>query len=61
MITHNMRDAIKHGNRLIMMNDGHVVYDVKGEEKQKLTVEALLEKFTHSYRQTAFSDRMILG
>lgn len=61
MITHNMRDAIKHGNRLIMMNNGKVVYDVKGEEKQNLNVEALLEKFTHSYRQSALSDRMILG
>ncbi|MBR5520501.1 MAG: ABC transporter ATP-binding protein [Oscillospiraceae bacterium] len=61
MITHNMRDAISHGNRLIMMNNGRVVYDVKGEEKQKLTVEALLEKFTQSYRESTFTDRMILG
>ena len=61
MITHNMRDAINHGNRLIMMNNGRVVYDVSGEEKQKLTVEALLEKFSNSYRQSAFTDRMVLG
>lgn len=61
MITHNMRDAIKHGNRLIMMNNGHIVFDVKGEEKKNLTVETLMEKFTHSYRQSSFTDRMLLG
>ncbi len=44
MITHNMRDAIAHGNRLVMMYDGHIVIDVAGEEKKNLTVEALLEK-----------------
>ena len=61
MITHNMRDAINHGNRLIMMNDGKVVFDVKGEEKKNLTVELLLEKFTHSYSDSVLSDRLILG
>ena len=61
MITHNMRDAIKHGNRLIMMNNGKVVFDVRGEEKQKLTVETLLEKFTQSYAQDMLSDRLVLG
>ena len=55
MITHNMRDAIAHGNRLIMMKDGQVVLDIAGPEKKKLTVEDLLEKFTDA------SDRMILG
>ena len=45
MITHNMRDAITYGNRLIMFHMGHIIYDVKGEEKQKLTVEDLLKKF----------------
>lgn len=45
MITHNMQDAITYGNRLIMFHQGHIIYDVKGEEKQKLTVEKLLEKF----------------
>ena len=45
MITHNMRDAIKYGNRLIMMYGGKIIYDVKGEEKKKLTVEFLLNKF----------------
>lgn len=45
MITHNMKDAIEHGNRLIMMNEGRIIYDVSGEEKQKLTREDLLQKF----------------
>ena len=48
MVTHNMKDAIRYGNRLIMMMDGKVVYDVRGEEKQKLTVEDLLAKFSVS-------------
>ncbi len=55
MITHNMRDAIAHGNRLVMMKDGQIVLDIAGEEKRKLTVEQLLERFTDA------SDRMILG
>lgn len=45
MITHNMRDAIKYGNRLIMFHTGHIIFDVSGEEKAKLTVEDLLKKF----------------
>ena len=45
MITHNMRDAIKYGNRLIMFHTGHIIFDVRGEEKAKLTVEDLLAKF----------------
>lgn len=48
MVTHNMKDAIRYGNRLIMMMDGKVVYDVKGEEKKNLKVEDLLEKFSVS-------------
>ena len=44
MITHNMRDAIRLGNRLIMMNQGKIIYDVEGEEKKNLTVEDLLKK-----------------
>ena len=46
MITHNMKDAIEHGNRLIMMNEGRIIYDVSGEEKKKLTREDLLQKFS---------------
>ena len=45
MITHNMKDAITYGNRLIMFHMGHIIFDVRGEEKQKLTVEDLLKKF----------------
>ena len=45
MITHNMKDALTYGNRLIMFHLGHIIFDVKGEEKAKLTVEDLLRKF----------------
>ncbi len=48
MVTHNMKDAIRYGNRLIMMMDGKVVYDVRGQEKKNLTVEDLLAKFSVS-------------
>ncbi len=59
MITHNMKDAIHYGNRLVMMHEGRVVYDVSGEEKSALTVEDLLKKF----EQTAgmVNDRLILA
>ena len=46
MVTHNMRDAIDHGNRLIMMSEGKIVVDVKGEDKKKLTVEQLVNMFS---------------
>ena len=61
MVTHNMKDAIAHGNRLIMMNDGHIVVDVSGEEKKSLTVEQLLNLFTQASGGGAVNDRMILG
>ena len=61
MITHNMRDAIQIGNRLIMMNDGHVIYDVAGEEKKKLTVEDLLHKFAQVSGEELSNDRMLLS
>ena len=51
MITHNMKDAITYGNRLIMFHLGHIIYDVRGEEKQKLTVEDLLKKFEEADKQ----------
>ena len=44
MITHNMRDAITYGNRLIMMNKGEIVFDISGEAKHKLTIEELIKK-----------------
>ena len=59
MVTHNMRDAIKYGNRLIMMNAGQIILDVSGEEKKNLQVEDLLEMF-HSAGGVV-SDNMILG
>lgn len=61
MITHNMRDAIAHGNRLIMMNAGHVIYDVAGEEKKHLTVQDLLAKFEEAAGGALANDRMILS
>jgi putative ABC transport system ATP-binding protein len=61
MITHNMRDAIDHGNRLIMMQDGHIVVDVEGEEKKKLTVEDLLKLFAQASGREFSNDRAILG
>ncbi len=60
MVTHNMRDAIAHGNRLIMMNAGKVIFDVSGEEKKKLTVDALIEKFSQNSGDM-LSDRALLG
>jgi len=61
MITHNMRDAIKYGNRLIMLADGKVILDIKGEEKEKLTVEDLLHKFEEVSGQQFANDKAILG
>ena len=61
MITHNMKDAIRYGNRLIMMSHGKVVVDVSGEEKQKLTVEQLLEMFQVASKDDYLSDSTILG
>ena len=61
MITHNMRDSIAHGNRLIMMNAGHVIYDVAGEEKKHLTVQDLLAKFEEAAGGALANDRMILS
>ena len=61
MITHNMRDAIEHGNRLIMMYDGRIVVDVSGEEKKKLTVEQLLNLFSKASGSDEVNDKMVLG
>ncbi len=60
MITHNMRDAIKYGNRLLMLNEGKIILDIKGEEKKNLTIEQLLEKF-ESNTEIEISDKMILS
>ena len=59
MITHNMRDAIKYGNRLIMLNNGNIILDVKGEDKQNLTVESLVKMFED--KEVVLSDAMVLS
>ena len=61
MVTHNMKDAIAHGNRLIMMNNGKVILNISGEEKKKLTVEDLLQKFEEVSGETFASDKALLG
>ena len=61
MITHNMRDAINYGNRLIMMYDGHVVVDVSGEEKKNLTVEQLLNLFSQASGSDEVDDKLVLS
>lgn len=60
MITHNMKDAIAFGNRLIMMNAGKIILDIRGEDKKKLTVEALLEAFAKAGSDGAANDKMLL-
>jgi putative ABC transport system ATP-binding protein len=61
MVTHNMRDAIRHGNRLIMMHEGQIILDIKGEEKQRLTVENLLERFGRASGEEFANDRALLS
>lgn len=61
MITHNMKDAIAHGNRLIMMYEGHIIYDVSGEEKKNLKVSDLLAKFEQASGGAFANDRMMLA
>lgn len=61
MVTHNMRDAILHGNRLVMMNEGRVILDIKGEEKKRLTVEDLLRKFEEISGEEFANDKALLG
>ncbi|MCC8141225.1 MAG: ATP-binding cassette domain-containing protein [Lachnospiraceae bacterium] len=61
MITHNMRDAIAHGNRLIMMSEGEIVLDIRGEEKSNLTVPDLLKKFEEASGEEFANDQAILG
>ena len=61
MITHNMKDAIVHGNRLIMMNEGRIILDIAGEEKKKLTKQDLLEKFAEVAGTQVESDEVLLS
>ena len=61
MVTHNMRDALAMGNRTIMMDHGHIIYDVRGEERGKLTVDDLLLKFKENAGAALDNDRMLLS
>lgn len=61
MVTHNMKDAIHIGNRLIMMHEGRIIYDVAGEEKKQLTVDDLLHKFELVSGEEFANDRMMLS
>ncbi len=61
MITHNMKDAIAHGNRLIMLYEGRIVIDVDGEEKKKLTVEKLLARFSQASGSDEADDKLLLS
>ena len=60
MVTHNMNDAIRHGNRLIMMDNGRIIFDCSGEDKRKLTVEDLMEKFSKASGGSLADDRALL-
>ena len=61
MVTHNMNDAIRMGNRLIMMHEGRIIYDVRGDEKRSLTVKDLLQKFEEVSGGALANDRMLLS
>lgn len=61
MITHNMKDAIRHGNRLIMMMDGRIILDIEGEDKKKLTVRDLLDQFERVSGEQFSNDSALLG
>lgn len=61
MITHNMKDAISHGNRLIMMNEGKIILDIQGEEKKHLTISQLLEQFSKLAGVPEQSDKVLLS
>lgn len=61
MVTHNMKDAITHGNRLIMMNAGKIILDISGEEKKNLTVEMLLDAFSKASGAEFANDRALLN
>jgi len=61
MVTHNMRDAIRYGNRLIMMNEGRVILDIAGEEKKRLTVEMLMDAFAKASGEAFANDRILLS
>ena len=61
MVTHNMKNAIEYGNRLIMMHEGQIILDIRGEDKKKLTVEALLAQFSRASGSEFANDRALLS
>ncbi len=61
MVTHNMKDAIRYGNRLIMMNEGRIILDIAGEEKQHLTIEDLMDAFAKASGEDFANDRILLS
>ena len=61
MVTHNMKDAIRYGNRLIMMNEGKIILDIKGDEKKNLTVQALMDQFVKASGEELANDRALLS
>ena len=61
MVTHNMRDAIAYGNRLIMMHAGNIILDISGEDKKKLTVPDLLALFSSASGSTEANDKLLLS
>lgn len=61
MVTHNMHQALELGNRTLMMDSGHIVFDVSGEERQALTVDDLLEKFKDNAGKSLDNDRILLS
>ena len=61
MVTHNMRDAIRYGNRLIMMNEGQIILDIRGKEKENLTIEMLMDAFAQASGETFANDRILLS
>lgn len=60
MVTHNMRDAIRYGNRLVMMNEGRVALDICGDEKKELTVASLLARFSSESGSDVVNDKLVL-
>ena len=61
MVTHNMKDAINYGNRLIMMHEGRIIFDISGEDKKKLTVDDLIQKFSQTSGEEFSNDRALLN
>lgn len=61
MITHNLENAIAYGNRLVMLHQGNIVVDIKGEEKAKLTVDHLMALFHQNSGHTLLDDALVLG